>query len=407
LNNLAIQLAGVGQRQAALEPAQQAVTIRRALAEANPDAYLPDLAASLNNLANRLAEVGRAHEAADVWESAIGDSEEPARRYLELEYARHLLHQAGNATALRLLGTLTTSSGVPSSVVAGARQLLREQWRNDPSIDRKWAELSDIPPPRWLHLTDAEIRLVIDWINTETWGESHTFASEHAERLLATTTDVVLDELELRAPGRQIETHRELLQAVRGHGIDAAYRPLLLDDVLRAWLATPDWDASESYLSEHPELLGDDAADALRALGGDSTTPVIAIHDALRTLAASPLGVTDAYRCLHDRSRLDAVLTQAIAAHHADQVRACGILEQAGYGLAFLGAVHALTAGIVRDPAGEIPQDEAAQITALAAEADVDDRNRAGGQLAALLPTLPAGHALAHLLQLILAPSES
>ncbi|MFE2174392.1 tetratricopeptide repeat protein, partial [Kitasatospora sp. NPDC059462] len=63
LNNLAVQLADVGRRQEALAPAQEAVQLRRTLAQANPDAHLPKLAMALNNLAIRLADVGRRQEA--------------------------------------------------------------------------------------------------------------------------------------------------------------------------------------------------------------------------------------------------------------------------------------------------------------------------------------------------------
>ncbi|QTR05632.1 tetratricopeptide repeat protein, partial [Saccharothrix algeriensis] len=55
--------AEVGQPQQALEPAQRSVDIWERLAEVNPDAYLPDLALSLNNFANRLAEVGQPQQA--------------------------------------------------------------------------------------------------------------------------------------------------------------------------------------------------------------------------------------------------------------------------------------------------------------------------------------------------------
>ncbi|MCK9879181.1 tetratricopeptide repeat protein, partial [Frankia sp. Ag45/Mut15] len=51
LNNLATFLSEVGRRAEALTPAQEAVNLRRQLAADSPDAYLPDLAASLNNLA--------------------------------------------------------------------------------------------------------------------------------------------------------------------------------------------------------------------------------------------------------------------------------------------------------------------------------------------------------------------
>ncbi|WP_322756620.1 tetratricopeptide repeat protein, partial [Frankia sp. Cas3] len=50
-------------RAEALAPATEAVDIRRRLAEVAPDAYLPDLAMSLNNLALFLSGVGRRAEA--------------------------------------------------------------------------------------------------------------------------------------------------------------------------------------------------------------------------------------------------------------------------------------------------------------------------------------------------------
>ncbi|MDQ3151053.1 MAG: tetratricopeptide repeat protein [Actinomycetota bacterium] len=77
LSNLAIRLAEVGQRTEALAPAQEAVDIRRRLAETAPAAYLPDLAMSLNNLANHLAEVGQRTE-------ALAPAQEAAQLYRRL-----------------------------------------------------------------------------------------------------------------------------------------------------------------------------------------------------------------------------------------------------------------------------------------------------------------------------------
>jgi hypothetical protein len=42
---------------------EEAVAIRRQLAEARPDAFLPGLASSLNNQSNRLGELGRDRDA--------------------------------------------------------------------------------------------------------------------------------------------------------------------------------------------------------------------------------------------------------------------------------------------------------------------------------------------------------
>ncbi|MGQ9494610.1 MAG: tetratricopeptide repeat protein, partial [Anaerolineae bacterium] len=43
----------------------------RALAQANPQAFLPDLAGSLNNLGNVLSNVGRREEALAAYEEAV------------------------------------------------------------------------------------------------------------------------------------------------------------------------------------------------------------------------------------------------------------------------------------------------------------------------------------------------
>ncbi|MBY0277661.1 tetratricopeptide repeat protein, partial [Candidatus Binatia bacterium] len=46
--------------------AQEALTIRRRLAKARPDAFEPYLAMSLNNLGNMLSELGRREDALDA-----------------------------------------------------------------------------------------------------------------------------------------------------------------------------------------------------------------------------------------------------------------------------------------------------------------------------------------------------
>ena len=45
--------------------------IRRTLAEKNPDAYLPDLADSCNNLANLLQDTGFSKEAEELYQEAL------------------------------------------------------------------------------------------------------------------------------------------------------------------------------------------------------------------------------------------------------------------------------------------------------------------------------------------------
>ena len=45
--------------------------IRRELAKANPQAFLPDLAMSLNNLGSMLSDLGRRQEACEKWLEAL------------------------------------------------------------------------------------------------------------------------------------------------------------------------------------------------------------------------------------------------------------------------------------------------------------------------------------------------
>nr|MDT0663446.1 tetratricopeptide repeat protein [Micromonospora sp. DSM 115978] len=77
VNNHAVRLAEAGRRADALTWSEEAVTLRRELATTNPDAYLHDLAGSVNNHAVMLAEAGRRADAL-TW------SEEAVTHYREL-----------------------------------------------------------------------------------------------------------------------------------------------------------------------------------------------------------------------------------------------------------------------------------------------------------------------------------
>ena len=71
-------LAGLGQPEEALAPNEEAVTIYRHLAAADPGAFLPDLPLALNNQAGILAELGRLEEALAASEEAVAISRDRA-----------------------------------------------------------------------------------------------------------------------------------------------------------------------------------------------------------------------------------------------------------------------------------------------------------------------------------------
>ena len=71
LNNLGLRLSDLGRREEALAATEEALETYRRLAANRPDAFLPDLAMSLNNLGNTLSDLGRREEALAATEEAV------------------------------------------------------------------------------------------------------------------------------------------------------------------------------------------------------------------------------------------------------------------------------------------------------------------------------------------------
>ncbi|MDT7653222.1 MAG: hypothetical protein QOI36_4628, partial [Pseudonocardiales bacterium] len=72
VNNLAVRLGEAGRRVEGLTAAQEALDLNRELVAGNRDAYLPDLAMSMNNLAHRLAQTGRRAEGLAAAQEVLG-----------------------------------------------------------------------------------------------------------------------------------------------------------------------------------------------------------------------------------------------------------------------------------------------------------------------------------------------
>ncbi|MFF9351538.1 tetratricopeptide repeat protein, partial [Streptomyces sp. NPDC014734] len=89
LNNLSIWLGTVGRRQEGLKAIEEAVRIRRTLAEANPDAHLVHLAKSLNNFSIWLVDVEQGEE------EDLAVIEEALRHYRTLDEANRARFDAG------------------------------------------------------------------------------------------------------------------------------------------------------------------------------------------------------------------------------------------------------------------------------------------------------------------------
>ncbi|GAB3446229.1 tetratricopeptide repeat protein [Actinophytocola sediminis] len=137
LNNLGIRLAETGDKQAALAPANEAVTIRRTLAETDPTTHLPNLAASLNNLSNRLAETGDK-------QAALAPANEATKHYrtlAETDPAAYLPDLAMSLWALAW-GQACDSPG-ESMALADARVSVDEACAIYEKLANDWPRLFD------------------------------------------------------------------------------------------------------------------------------------------------------------------------------------------------------------------------------------------------------------------------
>ncbi|MFJ8689577.1 tetratricopeptide repeat protein [Micromonospora wenchangensis] len=116
--NHAWRLNNAGQRQQALVPAEEAVRIRRNLAETNPDVHLPDLATSLNNLGNLLSELGRD-------EQALTHAEEALRIQRHLAKTNPDTHLPNLAASLDNLGISLSELGPCEQALTLTEEALR------------------------------------------------------------------------------------------------------------------------------------------------------------------------------------------------------------------------------------------------------------------------------------------
>ena len=118
LNNLANRLSDLGRSEEALAAAQEAVKVDGRLARINPAAHAPDLASSLCNLGLRFSELGR-------FEEGLSAAQEAVQFWRLLAAADPEAYEADLAMALNILGAILSSLGRPEDAVVTAEEALR------------------------------------------------------------------------------------------------------------------------------------------------------------------------------------------------------------------------------------------------------------------------------------------
>ncbi|MFI7019448.1 tetratricopeptide repeat protein [Streptomyces sp. NPDC050164] len=390
LNNLALHLAQAGDRRAALEPAHEAVRIRSELAHTNPAAHLTGLLGYLSNLAGHLMATGSEAEAIQIL-SDVADSfarTDPAvactlgyqRAVFLLRLPSPLSRCAGLQGLMDLLDD--GSSQTPDGIRLSARRVLRAFARAAPGnrrlLDRIWQHSTATPSPDWLSLSEETLAVAAEWVQKSTWSESRAFWSRHTDRLGAEDAATALGELALATP--VAEQHLVLRQRILTEGAGPVFSELILRDRLAGWLACENWETSRCFLTEHPQLIADEAAEAALA-AGDLAKPRAAAHRALLHMARAE-GIDTAYRRVQDRDDLQRYVRQAVAEGDARALAHASAVESTAFGDELASRTHHQAALLL---AGDTNGIDPGSLCAAAAGAAPETRNHLVSELAALV----------------------
>jgi hypothetical protein len=298
LNNLANRLSDAGQRGEALDVARRATDIREGLATANPAAYLPDLAMSLNNLATMLSDAGQRGEALEAVNACVTRMAQaqsgPAAELLCRLWRNDEPDSTVPEDRLRWAATLAAAEHQPEWQ-GRSRKVLRGIIAQQPDDFR--ARLSDLPLWAVADIDAAVVSAVEEILAATSWAEAMPRIRDSAAILFDGPSLLLLAELSPGVP--DLKVLLDLRRANEAGNLNAA-----LEEVenlerhrhaVRGWLEQPTWTASRHYLTAQRRLLIDDVALAhvrmfqARAKGGSPLWQHVARHEEILALA---MGVT-------------------------------------------------------------------------------------------------------------------
>ncbi|HKR51293.1 MAG TPA: hypothetical protein VJT72_17275, partial [Pseudonocardiaceae bacterium] len=386
LNDHAVYLSAVEQREPALTPGAEAVDIFRVLTETDPAAFLRHLVTALNNLTGHLAGLDRISDGIDVYTSCVDAfAESPSvRDALIIERAgfhvRHGDPPMGFRELAELLGSDETDT--PDTIVLAARNALRGHRHHSAlDVDHAWWTVNHTEPPDWLSLTPEQINVVAGWLMAPTWKQSKSYLAAHEAELMADWAFDAIEELLLLA-APLAERHLELLDEIMAVGIDTAYQPLLLEDLVKDWISATNWQESRSFAEEHAtELITYEAETALIRLGHAAAT---AVHLAVLGLARQD-GMEAAYDCVTDRRFAADRMRRALGEAESNTIIQLAMLEGRVFGESFAAMAHLAVAGSL---AGT-PMSDTTQLEELAEQVDAAERQRVTAEIAELIGRVP------------------
>lgn len=311
LQALGTHLERSGDAEGAVEAFWEAVALHRSLALEGPVTSDASLVSALDDLTRALALTGEHAAAIEEYDETVKEftAAHPATaRRLGVERSAFLLRcpapwpATGVAELVNRLDEDEPGEGAGSAdtVTVRARQALRS-YGDIEAVHTAWEEETFTSVPDWLALPPETLDLVSSWMFAPNWPRSRDFWSRNADVLGGEETAVALEELAILDP-HGAQRHALLRAAVLAHGVTAAYDPLILSEQLAEWLECADWKESRAYLEEHPRLLTVQPPDA---------TPLA--HVAMLDIGRTE-GLDAAYRLVQDREALQAYVDRALEA---------------------------------------------------------------------------------------------
>jgi hypothetical protein len=348
LNNLSVQQAKGGDRDAALASITDAVDVYRGLAGARPEVFLPALATSLNNLWGRQAEGGD-RDAALAAVTAVIDTLPNAATRAELRgrAAAPFLARGDTASARALIvdGIAEAAAGAGNRLGA-ARRALRASALALTAGDH--ADLPDAPPWASAPLDSSAVDHVNGWLaaasrdDEPSWLRAHEVPPVGFEATLA-----ILHDLSPGDPGLlHIRARLDQLSATSREDLAAELeRDRTAMATIAGWIETPTWTASREFLQANREAL--QTQETRRRLAAQPQTPGLVQHRAILDLEQH-LGLATTYQIVIDPEAGAAHIDESIGTARLDLVEwivlAAPHLQQTGAGH-IATAVLALMAG--------------------------------------------------------------
>jgi len=283
LEDLALTLSNLSNLEddeTAIRLLERAEAIYTDLTEEEPS-HAKSLAETLNKLWVTFGSAGQTEKGREKWDAAFEHFDEPGSAAVALRlhrFRRPEEREEGIGDVIAAVLLSGDQSGGLLFQLHGSCRAMRSS--NHEIFDSRWEEtIGDLPA--WLLLDESMIRTCWKWIETGDWAQSLKFLEEHDE-LLGEQGLTTLAEIMILSPDSDsLRQHLQILEVAREQGVQAAYEPIVVEQMVLAWLRLREPQDSKDFLLEHRDVLLRKEAIAAAVERNDR------VHVALLTLSAS------------------------------------------------------------------------------------------------------------------------